>query len=334
MTQLWYRKSLHPVLYLLLPLAYCFSLIVSVRRFLYRCGFLSTTRLAVPVIVVGNIALGGTGKTPFVIWLAKFLKQQGFTPGIVSRGVGGKSHKTPCSVQANDKPEQVGDEALLLARHSECPVVLCKNRAQAASFLLANFPCDIVITDDGLQHYKLARDIEICMVDGERQFGNGTLLPAGPLRESKKRLASVDMIITTQGEGACAMQLAGIELVSMADETCKLPLAQFRDKQVHAVAGIGNPGRFFKMLSAQALNLLPHVFPDHYLFKAQDFKFTDNYPIVMTEKDAVKCREFADERFWYLPVTAKISDACVKQLLNVLSTKLKIRSLSHEKIFV
>jgi tetraacyldisaccharide 4'-kinase len=317
----WYRRTLSFSAMLLLPFAWIFAGLVFLRRFFYRHKMIKSFRCSVPVIMVGNITVGGTGKTPLVIWLAHFLESHGFHPGIVTRGVGGKKQKEPCIVMGDTGPHIVGDEAVLLAERSACPVVVCINRVLAVKHLLAHANCDVIITDDGLQHYRLARDIEIAVVDRERQLGNRCFLPAGPLRESPSRLKEVDFVVQ-HGEpqpGILTMRLMGDNFLAVADNNLKVALQDFTHKVVHAVAGIGHPGRFFAMLRAKGFEVIEHVFPDHYLYCAEDFQFSDVLPIIMTEKDAVKCKSFADKRFWYFPVDVKIDDVFQVALLAKLS---------------
>jgi len=314
----WYNKSLHPLMCLLLPFSWLFGLCALIRRKLYRAGMLKIQRFQVPVIIAGNITVGGTGKTPFVIWLAKFLKAQGYKPGIVSRGVGGNKHHKPHVVTSEDTAQIAGDEALLLRQNSGCPVVLCIDRAAAVRELVQRSKCDIVISDDGLQHYRLGRDLEIVVVDGVRRFGNHRLLPAGPLREPVTRLRNVDFVLVNGGTAndEFIMELEPVQLVSVRDPSRKKSLAEFENKNIHAVAGIGHPERFFSLLKINGFNMLTHVFPDHHLYQSSDLDFNDTRPILMTEKDAVKCGAFADDRYWYLDINAKMNAQFERQLLS------------------
>jgi tetraacyldisaccharide 4'-kinase len=316
----WYRPSLDVVTFLLLPFSWIFRFAVFLRRYFYQKKILKSFKFSVPVIVVGNITVGGTGKTPFVIWLADFLQQNHFRPGIVSRGVGGQQQKNPRWVDMNSDPALVGDEAVLLAKRSGAPVVIGVDRVAAVKELLSKSNCNIVISDDGLQHYRLARDLEIVIVDGDRQFGNHQLLPAGPLREPVSRLKTVDVVI----ENGKSMKLVGGHLVSL-DQSQKISLADFKNQKVHAVAAIGNPARFFETLRAHQISLVEHIFPDHYLFQKNDFDFGDDLPIVMTEKDAVKCFQMNLKNAWYLPVEAVI-DKEVEALLNKCKKAIVLRS--------
>jgi tetraacyldisaccharide 4'-kinase len=313
----WYKKSYTWLTLLLLPLSWLFGMAVVLRQFCYRNQLKKTVHFSVPVVVVGNITVGGTGKTPLVIWLVKFLKEQGFRPGIVSRGVGGMKQYLPHLVDTESDPQIVGDEAVLLAKQTHCPVVICIDRVAAVQELLRTTPCNIVIADDGLQHYRLGRTFEIAIVDGERQLGNGCLLPAGPLRELPARLQQVDCIVTHGSAGDVTMQLQGDELNAVHGDA-KQALNQLTSKTVHAVAGIGNPSRFFTMLRSKGFQVIEHVFPDHHLYTAKDFNFADGDIIIMTEKDAVKCKHIADERFWYLPVQAKVDPKLQDLLLGKL----------------
>ncbi|SRR5579883_312796 len=318
-TYYWYQPALHFLTLLLLPFSGLFASCIFLRRFLYRVGIIKTSYFDVPIIVVGNITVGGTGKTPFVIWLADFLISQGYRPGIVSRGAGGKPHHQPYWVQPQDSANEVGDEAVLLAQRSQCPVVISIDRVAAVRELLRQRQCDMVISDDGLQHYRLGRDIEIAIVDGVRRFGNGHLLPAGPLREPLSRLRSVDFVVvngeTTLPLTSFKMTLQPTDLISF------LNLPTLTEKKVHAIAAIGHPERFFLTLKQAGFDVIPHVFPDHHLYQPHELDFNDVLPIIMTEKDAVKCQSFADKRYWFLRVTAKIEGGLEQELL----TKLKVR---------
>lgn len=313
--RLWYRPSLHFLTLLLLPFSFLFAALTAVRRLFYRLRIFTSIRLPVPVVVVGNVAVGGTGKTPFTIWLAAWLREQGFRPGIISRGYGGTKQYRPVLVKTESKAVEVGDEALLLARHAGCPVAVCVDRAAAAETLMRQYGCNIIVSDDGLQHYRLARDLEIVIVDAGRGMGNGYLLPAGPLRESVSRLNKVDIVVTNGGTGGCSMLLEASELVSISDETHRIKLNDFPQKKIHAVAGIGHPERFFNTLKQAGFDVVPHVYPDHHFFQQGDLTFNESLPVVMTEKDAVKCRGFSRQDCWYLPVAAKITDELKTMLL-------------------
>ncbi|MDD2724633.1 MAG: tetraacyldisaccharide 4'-kinase [Methylovulum sp.] len=306
----------------LMPLGFLFSDIARFRAWLYRIGVLKIHKLPVPVIVVGNITVGGTGKTPLIIWLAQMLKTAGFRPGIISRGYGGQS-QAPQAVQPDSPVTEVGDEALLIVRQTACPLVVSPKRVAAAQYLLAHHDCNIILSDDGLQHYALGRTIEIAVVDGERRFGNGYCLPAGPLREPIHRLQSVDFVIVNgekAEENEYAMHLQGDKAVNLATGASK-PLSGFAGSPCHAVAGIGNPERFFKQLAAAGLVCKNHPFPDHYFYQQSDLVFADQHPVFMTEKDAVKCNAFATSQHWFVPVQAVPDADFAVQLLNLIQSK-------------
>lgn len=321
----WYDSSQDLATIPLVLLSWVFRALVAARRFCYRVKLKKSHRFAVPVIVVGNITVGGTGKTPLVLWLVNFLKEQGFRPGIVSRGVGGKQQRAARWVERNSDPKWAGDEAVLLARQ-DCPVVIGIDRVAAVQELLAKSNCNIVISDDGLQHYRMGRDVEIVVIDGMRGLGNQRFLPAGPLRESPARLKTVDYVVKHVPAFApdsvsdeLVMKLQGNLLVSVKDAEQRISLNSFQNATVHAIAAIGNPERFFSLLRHQGLTIIEHTFSDHYLYQPQDFNFNDKLPIVMTEKDAVKCENFADERFWFLPVRPEVSARFGVELLEKLS---------------
>jgi tetraacyldisaccharide 4'-kinase len=312
-------QSFTPISAILCPLSLAFGAAAAARRAGYRAGILSSARLPVPVIVVGNITVGGTGKTPLVLWLARYLAGRGYTPGIVSRGYGGAAD-APRRVRPDSDPFVMGDEAVLLARRSGAETWVGVDRAAAGRALLAAQPgCDVLLSDDGLQHLALARDVEIGMVDGARGLGNGWLLPAGPLREPVSRLAAVDaVVVSAAGRGAshasvdrmpggalrCSMRLELLEFRSLRQPARRVDPGHFRGKRVHAVAGIANPERFFRDLRAMGLEFTAHSFPDHHPYTARDLAYAGAEVVVMTEKDGVKCRRFADETHWELAVEA------------------------------
>lgn len=301
----WYRKTV--LSFLLLPVSGLYCSVVLLRQAMYRLGVLAAVRLSVPVIVVGNITVGGTGKTPLVVWLAGFLRQQGMRPGIVLRGYKGQAVDWPQSVTPSSDPALVGEEAVLLARRGACPVVADPDRARGAQSLIREHDCDVVLSDDGLQHLRLARDIEIAVIDGERRFGNGFCLPAGPLREPVSRLRQVDIRVVNGAArpGDFSMNLAETGLCRVNAPALHMPVASLAGKTVHAVAGIGHPGRFFSHLRRLGIEVIEHAFPDHHRFVPQDIRFDDARPVIMTEKDAVKCERFADDGAWYLAVAAQ-----------------------------
>lgn len=291
---------------MLLPVGIVFFLLAGLRRLLYRVGILAAKRLPVPVVVVGNITAGGSGKTPLVIWLVEELKRRGRRPGVVSRGHGGEVEGVR-EVQSGDAASMVGDEPLLIRRRACCPVFVGRDRAAAAQALLKeHLDCDVIVCDDGLQHYRLARDVEIAVVD-RRGLMNGWPLPAGPLREPASRLASVDAVVANgwSGEASFRMGLEGERFVRLgADDRCTASaLVRLR---LHAVAGIGEPQRFFDHLATLGLGFEVHAFPDHHPYSAADLAF-DGDAILTTEKDAVKFGALATLPVWVLPVTATVT---------------------------
>lgn len=319
---IWYQD--HFIGAWLMPLGFFFADFVKFRKFLYRIKVLKTHKLPVPVIVVGNITVGGTGKTPLVIWLAQLLQNEGFKPGIISRGYGGEAQASPQHVNADSTANQVGDEALLLAKRSGCPVAVSPIRVDAARLLIEQSGCNVIISDDGLQHYALGRDIEIAVIDGERRFGNSYCLPAGPLREPIERLQSVDFVVVN-GEpsepGELAMKFVGDTAVNLLTGEIK-PLSEFADVECHALAGIGNPERFFSMLRTAGIIIdVAQSYPDHYPLQRQDIEFATPKPVLMTEKDAVKCLGFAGKQHWFVPVVAVPEAEFGQRLLNLLREK-------------
>jgi len=312
--------------FLLLPISWLFGLIITLRKFLYKTNVLKSYRLSVPVVVVGNINVGGTGKTPLVIWLAEQLKRAGYTPGIISRGYGGTVANV-AHVDVNADPSLCGDEPVLIANRTNCPVFVSANRIQAGHALLKQFPmCNVIISDDGLQHYRMQRDVEIVVYDATKAFGNGALLPAGPLREAKSRLKTVDIVVCNGGnqhnvivKNAFAMQLVADGFYNLAQPQLKASAADFFGKKIFAMAGIGNPQRFFNQLEQLGLQFESLAFVDHYYYQPQDFAEIDADIILMTEKDAVKCKHFARDYFWVLPVHATFKDNLMPAILSKLN---------------
>ncbi|WP_455648080.1 tetraacyldisaccharide 4'-kinase [Lonepinella koalarum] len=312
----WYSNS--KIAYLLLPFSWLFSLISSFRRFLFKSGILKSYRCPVPVVIVGNLSVGGNGKTPVTIWLVDQLQQRGINCGVISRGYGSKSDYYPRLVKIDDDPIQSGDEPLLIAKRTGVPVCISPNRQQAIELLLKEHDCDVIISDDGLQHYKLQRDIEIVVMDAERGLGNGLLLPAGPLRENASRLKTVDFVITNGAANAytdAVMKLVPHYAINLVTGEKRL-LSEI--KQAQAMAGIGNPQRFFTMLQGLNIELNKiQAFADHQAYSAALFNaFDKNQPLLMTEKDAVKCGKFSQQNWWYVPVDAEISGQKTTALLD------------------
>ncbi|HET7610752.1 MAG TPA: tetraacyldisaccharide 4'-kinase [Rhodanobacteraceae bacterium] len=303
--QRWYEDRAPPAW--TLPVAALYGGVVRLRRRLYRSGVLRSQRLAVPVVVVGNVTAGGAGKTPLVIALVSALRERGRKPGVVSRGYGG-STREPRLLDREPDQAEVGDEPALIAIRTGAPVAVGADRPAAARLLLDQ-GVDVIVADDGLQHYALARDIEICVVDGTRRLGNERLLPAGPLREPTSRLRRVDFVVCNGGkprEGEIPMALAPVEAVGLDQPSRRQSLASFANRRVHAVAGIGHPGRFFQSLREAGVEPIEHPFPDHHRYAPADLAFGDELPVLMTDKDAVKCRAFARQDWWRVPVTAAL----------------------------
>lgn len=308
----WYGGS--PIALLFLPLSWLFFVASRLRRRLYRHGWLKATRLPVPVVVVGNITVGGSGKTPFVIWLVDALSKAGYRPGVVSRGYGGQG-KGVMPVRPDSNPATVGDEPVLIARRCGCPVWVGRRRPEVAQALLAYHPeVDVIISDDGLQHYALARDLEVVIVEAERGLGNARLLPAGPLREPVSRLQEVDAVVVN-GPGelpgpvvavpAFEMQLQGRVFWSLENPGEERDAVHFLGKPAAAMAGIGNPGRFFAHLASLGLQVEPHPYPDHHRYVPEDLPAGT---VLMTEKDAVKCGGWAPMGCWALRIDAHLPE--------------------------
>ncbi|MEH8038239.1 tetraacyldisaccharide 4'-kinase [Gallibacterium anatis] len=313
----WYQQSW--LQWLLLPFSWLFQLVTYLRRKAYQKGIFSSWKAPCTVVVVGNLSVGGNGKTPLVITLVQQLQQQGIRVGVISRGYGGESNEYPFLVCASSDAKKVGDEPVLIAQRTSAPVAISPDRRQSIELLHKAYHPQVIISDDGLQHYKLQRDLELVVVDGERRFGNGLLLPAGPLRElPKQRLKTVDAVICNGGtaqDNEILMTLHSGEAVNLLTNE-RRALTQFT--QVNAIAGIGYPPRFFTGLERQGITLLSRTaFPDHHAFQASDFSACDqsDIPLLMTEKDAVKCRKFAQKHWWYVEVTAEIEKAQLENLI-------------------
>lgn len=318
----WYSTASSP--WWLRPFAMLYGWITRWRR--ARLTALAP-ELPVPVIIVGNISVGGTGKTPFTLWLVERLREWGWRPGIISRGYGGEAPQYPYDVVADTDPAFSGDEPALMARRLNVPLVVAPDRVAAARHLLAQNTADILVSDDGLQHYRLTRELEFCVVDGARGLGNGALLPAGPLRESPSRLKEVDAVIvnggswTPDGMQPLRMRLELQKAVALQGGR-QQALDEWVAKSVHAVAGIGHPQRFFDQLAALGLQVIPHAFADHHDYTATDLMFSDGHPVLMTEKDAVKCEAFAQPHWWFVPAQAAFSDVDTARIKNLIE-KLK-----------
>ena len=329
--KIWYGGS--PLRWLLEPFTWIFSAIVACRRFLYSSGLLRTEQVSVPVIVVGNITVGGTGKTPLTIWLAQQLAERGFKPGIISRGYPGMVGPKPAEATSDSDPSVVGDEAALIAARSECPVVVHPDRVAAAK-LAIELGANVIVSDDGLQHYRLGRKFEIAVVDGTRRYGNRQLLPAGPLREPVSRLNTVNQILVQhETDGSSELLHRSSDRPPMdfrltASAICRLDnsdirnIGDFSGIKVHAIAGIGNPERFFRLLEARGIDVIRHPLPDHAEITPQDLEYDDDLEVVMTEKDAVKCRWLDTSNCWYVPVDVAINDSDSEELLDRIVQKI------------
>jgi tetraacyldisaccharide 4'-kinase len=325
----WYHIT--PLHLILLPLSLIFGMLTALRRFLYRSGMLTRIRLRVPVVIVGNITVGGSGKTPLTLWLAQQLLDHGRRPGIISRGYGGRS-RVPQAVSHISDPDEVGDEAVLMAQRRLCPVWVGRDRPAVTDALLRAHPeCDVILSDDGLQHYRLQRDVEIVVIDGARGYGNRFLLPAGPLREPPKRLNEVDAVIVNGANltadrydgraQAYSMQLSGAIFYQLLNPAVSASASDFQGRRLHAIAGIGYPQRFFAHLHQLGLIVQPHPFADHHRYTLADLDYPDADAILMTEKDAVKCARLyneenrAAEKFWVLRVDAQLDPSFTQFIL-------------------
>jgi tetraacyldisaccharide 4'-kinase len=317
--RIWYSGE--PVPPWLGALEWLYAAGLRVRRLGYAVGLKRSIGLPVPVVVVGNLTVGGTGKTPLTIWLARELASRGWKPGVILRGYGGSAREA-LRVTAQTPASRCGDEALVIERATNLPVAVAARRAHAGSLLVKQDGCDVLIADDGLQHWGLARDLEIAVLDGARRFGNGRLLPAGPLREPVERLARVDFVVAngTPRPGEIAMRVRGERALSLSSPGLTAPLASFAGKRVHALAGIGNPERFFAMLESGGMIVERHPLADHHQYTGAELAFDDALPVLMTEKDAVKCAALVGEReAWVVPVEAELPVAFADQVHAMLS---------------
>ncbi|WP_339725557.1 tetraacyldisaccharide 4'-kinase [uncultured Paraglaciecola sp.] len=317
---MWYSPSWYhwPVILLLLPLTALFWALSWLRRTLFRLNIKASVDIPVPVIVVGNISVGGNGKTPLVVYLAKRLRQEGYHPGVLSRGYGGKNASYPMSVEPSSLVDLAGDEAILMRRHINCPLVVDPQRPRGALHLIDKHKCNVIICDDGLQHYALNRDIEIVVMDGQRRCGNNILLPAGPLREGTWRLKTADLLVLNGGlvtNGEHLMSLEAGQLINIKNPTKSLSLSRLT-VPVTALAAIGNPQRFFSLLQKKQVKIKKQLsFVDHHAFTEDDIP---DGLVIMTEKDAVKCTHIAHDDCWYLPVSASLTRQFESQLLQKL----------------
>lgn len=306
------------------PLSWLYRAVVAIRKKLYQWGLLKQHAFSVPVIVVGNVTVGGTGKSPTVAWCVDQCRQLGLKPGIVSRGYGGCLSKRGAVVQATHRAEEVGDEPLMLFCQTHAPVVIGANRVTAVQRLI-DMGCDVVISDDGLQHYAMRRDLELIMLDGQRGLGNGLCLPAGPLRETMPTPSGTCWLVTTTtcnhqaGTDDLSITIQPVDCYRLNQPDQRLELSVLSGKTLHAVSGIGNPKRFMHTLQALKVNVIAHVYPDHHVFRESDLRFADEHAVIITEKDAVKCRVFANDNVWVLTIKAQPSEALAVRLLQCLS---------------
>ncbi len=313
----WYRSGFpgYLLVWSLLPLSWLYCAIAVTRRKVYQLKLKKSYAASAPLVVIGNIVVGGSGKTPLLIALCEFIKSRGFQPGVVSRGYGGQVSGLKQG-QKNDSAELVGDEPLMIQQKTKVPVVVGADRVAAVNYLLENNQCDIVLSDDGLQHYRMQRDVEIAVVDSSRRFGNGFCLPAGPLRERVSRLNEVDIVVfngPALPAGDCSYTLKIIDLFQLNTGE-RLPLSAFTERAVHAMAGIGHPPRFFTQLRDSGISLTEHAFSDHHAYQQADFSGWQNECIIMTEKDAVKCRHLRLPDAWVVSVIADLSESLESQL--------------------
>ncbi len=316
----WKKRGIYALLMFPLSILYC--VVMSLRREAYESGLIKTHQIKLPVIVVGNLSVGGTGKTPLVIWIASKLAERGLRPAVISRGYGGRAKEFPFVVYPHTPAALAGDEPVMIARTLGCPVVIDPDRVAAANWLVDNNLCDVIISDDGLQHLALGRDLEIAVITSEQIAGNGFCLPAGPLREGSGRLKSIDVVISRQQGSELTphfMNLHPGECARLDNPAMRLPLSAFWKTPVHAIAGIGNPEGFFESLRTAGLEIIPHAFPDHYDYTPVDISFSDGLPVLMTEKDAVKCTEFANRNCWAVTVSVEVDEG----ILGIIIKKIK-----------
>lgn len=317
--QIWQNKQ-GPAKFLR-PLSWLYCFIVICRRWAYMAKIKKTETIPAPVIVIGNLTVGGTGKTPLVTWLSNYLKDHGYKPGIISRGYGGKARHWPQQVRPDGDPVAVGDEAILISKRTGCPMAVGPERLVSGRELLHYHPsCNVIISDDGLQHYALYRDIEVAVIDGKLRFGNEYCLPAGALREPLNRLKKVDFIVANgeSQEDEFTMRYSISHACNILNPKDVMPLEKFAGKQVHAIAGIGNPDRFFTQLAERGIEVIAHPFPDHYFYQEADLVFADDKPVLMTEKDAVKCKRIGKNNHWYIPITVEVQETFGKAILEKL----------------
>ena len=321
LNKIWYKGATIPLRYIVLSKV--FSLLSGLRKKLYKIGLLKSHKIKCPVVIVGNITVGGVGKTPFVIWLVNQLQASGKKVGVISRGYGGKREHEPLLVIPQTSPKASGDEPLLIAKHTNAPVFVGKNRVKAAQKLMLDYRVDVIIADDGLQHYALKRDVEIVLIDAKYGLGNEKLLPAGPLRESRNRLDSVDMMIY-KGKRLDShyFQYQPLMVYALGDIKNQRSLESFRSQHINALAGIAHPDSFFNMLSENGLAIVKNPLDDHEKLTEKHFEFDNDDPVFITEKDAVKCMDLKLSNVWVvvlkLVVKQETKDAVLKLIDGVI----------------
>ena len=316
----WKKRGIYA--WLMFPLSVLYCVVMSLRRESYESGLIKTHRIDLPVFVVGNLSVGGTGKTPLVIWIANKFAENGLRPAVISRGYGGRAKEFPFVVYPNTPAALSGDEPVMISRTLGCPVVIDPDRVAAANWLVENGLCDVIISDDGLQHLALGRDLEFAVITSDKIAGNGFCLPAGPLREGSGRLKSIDVVVSRQQGSKLTshfMNLHPGECARLDNPAMRLPLSAFWKTPVHVIAGIGNPESFFESLMTAGLDIIPHAFPDHYDYTPVDISFSDGLPVLMTEKDAVKCTEFANRNCWAVTVSVEVDEG----ILEIIMKKIK-----------
>lgn len=318
MTEVWRKKNI--ITFLLYPLSLIYRLIIFIRRTLFKFNILKSYRVSAPVIIVGNITVGGTGKTPLVIAIANALQEKGLKPGVILRGYRGKNKTWPVLVTENSDPVQLGDEAVLLARKTNAIVIAGPDRVADAQFAIKK-GCNVIVSDDGLQHYRLKRDVEIAIVDGDAKFGNGFCLPAGPLREPVSRLKKVDFVIVNEPTVSkpASMRFVIDAFINLADSTKKITIDELKQKNIIALAAIGNPNRFFESLRELGLTFETRVFPDHYFFQEKDLHCTPDEVIIMTEKDAVKCAGFSHAQCWFACGGVSVDESLIARCFAIIN---------------
>jgi len=328
---IWYSGKKIPLLYQLL--SKLFSVVSNARRALYRIGVLKTRKIKCPVVVIGNITVGGVGKTPFVIWLVNQLQSKGYKVGVISRGYGGKREHEPLLVIPQTSAKASGDEALLIARHTNAPVYVGKNRVKAAQKLLLDYKVNIIISDDGMQHYALHKDLEIALIDIKYGLGNEKLLPAGPLRELKSRLDSVDMIIYKgKNVNNNYFEYQPLMVYSLGNIKNQRSIESFRSQHINAVAGIAHPDSFFNMLSSHGLAVVKNPLNDHEVLSKQHFDFNNDDPIFITEKDAVKCSGLKLDNVWVVVLKLDVEPSTKSKVLELVTNCMAPINIKTQKL--